>query len=190
MKLCQQELAGGRWQVKGRRWQVVVSRWQVAQLSGGCEKGCHYVSPPAGSGGEGNRDGKGGAGAGAGGAGILSSFEVLILYLWRFSHTVKQFQADLILQFDHLYQLGRKKGLKKMRVWSPQELAISCRHSLPILCSWRMAFWSSLVWLSASPRPCPVHSVNLTVTQTVKLQVWFYLRTNIIPNIDLVFNMT
>ena len=42
----------------------------MAQLSNGCEKGWHYMSPPAGSGG-GNPDG---AGAGGAGGGVLLTF--------------------------------------------------------------------------------------------------------------------
>ena len=45
---------------------MAVGRWHVAQLSGGCEKGWHYVSLPDGSGGK-IRDIAGAAGgAGAG----------------------------------------------------------------------------------------------------------------------------
>ena len=41
------QLVVGRWQLAGGSWQVV-----CGPTSGGCEKGWHYVSPPAGSGGE------------------------------------------------------------------------------------------------------------------------------------------
>ena len=44
------QLAGGSWQVTVGMWQLAVGRWQVDQMSGGYEKGWHYVSPPAGSG--------------------------------------------------------------------------------------------------------------------------------------------
>ena len=44
----------------GGRWWSVGGRWHVAQLSGGCEKGWHKVSPPAGKGGGGDRAAAGG----------------------------------------------------------------------------------------------------------------------------------
>ena len=41
--------AGARWQGVGGSWQGAVGKWHVVQPSGGCEKGWHSVSSPAGS---------------------------------------------------------------------------------------------------------------------------------------------
>ena len=46
----------------------------MAQLFGGCEKGWHYLSPPAGSGGKKREI----AGTGVGGAAVLSTLYVLM----------------------------------------------------------------------------------------------------------------